>query len=263
MKPRILITNDDGIFAEGLRHVWQALFAHCDISIIAPESEQSGVGLGITFRQPLMVGKVRWEKETAAWKVNGTPADCVRLGLSTILDQPPDLIISGINRGSNSGRNLLYSGTVGGVVEGALRGIPGIALSCVDFTSPNYEEVTPYILPLIQELIAHPLPSGTFLNINFPHCSPIHGIKLARQGMGYWIEDISERKHPEGHPYYWMGGKWVEVAEEENSDVYLLRQGYGAAVPVNVNEMTDHGVLKQRKERFDGRFKKHLINEPL
>ena len=231
----------------------QALIDQCDITIIAPESEKSGVGLAITFREPLMISKVRWD-QTEAWKVNGTPADCVRLGLSTILEQPPDLIVSGINRGSNSGRNLLYSGTVGGVIEGALRGIPGIALSCVDFTAPNYSQVTPYILPLIQELISHPLPAGTFLNINFPQHSPVRGIKLARQGMGYWIEDISQRTHPEGHPYYWMGGKWVEVAEEQNSDVYLLEQGYAAAVPVNVNEMTDHGFLKQHKERFDGRF---------
>lgn len=256
MKPRILVTNDDGIFAEGLRHLWETLADHYDVAIIAPESEQSGVGLAVTFRQPLIVAKVRWEKGVSAWKVNGTPADCVRLGLSTLLNQVPDLIVSGINRGSNSGRNLLYSGTVGGVVEGALRGIPGIALSCCDFVSPNYHEVTPYILPMIQDLIAHPLPSGTFLNVNFPLTSPVRGIKLARQGMGYWIEDITQRTHPEGHPYYWMGGKWVEVAEEENSDVYLLQQGFAAAVPVNVNEMTDHAVLKQHKERFDHRFNK-------
>lgn len=114
-KPRILLTNDDGISAPGLKHLWQALSDIADLSIIAPATEKSGVGLSITIREPLQIQSVDWEKGTPAWKVNGTPADCVRLGLSVILKDRPDLIVSGINRGANSGRNVLYSGTIQGL----------------------------------------------------------------------------------------------------------------------------------------------------
>lgn len=253
-KPNILITNDDGIYAPGLRYLWAMLVDYANVFIIAPEIEQSGMGLAITLRQPLLSQAVEWEKQTPAWKVNGTPADCVRLGISVLLNQPPDLIVSGINRGANLGRNILYSGTVGGVIEGALRNIPGVAFSCADFQSPDYKAVEHFILPIAEQLIEHPLPKGTFLNVNFPATTPIRGVKLARQGMGYWIESIQERVHPEGHPYYWLGGKWVNEIEHEESDVYLLEQGYGAAVPIHVNEWTDHHFLNNHKERFDRLF---------
>jgi len=114
--------------------------------------------------------------------------------------------------------------------------------------------VEPYIFPLIAHLLEHPLPKGTFLNVNFPDTDPIRGIKLARHGMGYWLESISERLHPEGHLYYWLGGKWAEHPEEEDSDVRLLEQGYAAAVPINLNTVTDHSVLTHHKERFDKIF---------
>lgn len=257
-KPRILITNDDGIYAPGLRHLWAMLVDHADVSIIAPESEQSGKGLAITLRRPLLSEIVPWDKGTQAWQVNGTPADCVRLGVSTLLDEQPDLIVSGINRGANAGRNIFYSGTVGGVIEGALRNVPGIAFSCFDFQSPDYKAVEHFVLPLVEQILEHPLPQGTFLNVNFPQETPVRGIKLARQGMGYWIESISKRLHPEGHPYYWLGGKWLDHPEHEESDVYLLQQGYAAVVPINVNEMTDHHALKNHKERFDRFFSDRL-----
>jgi len=253
-KPFILITNDDGIYALGLRHLWATLVDYADLAIIAPEIEQSGMGLAITLRRPLLSEPVSWDKNTPAWKVNGTPADCVRLGLSVLLKNKPDMIVSGINRGSNPGRNILYSGTVGGVIEGALRNVPGIAFSCADFQSPNYKAIEHFIVPLIEQLFEHPLPNGTFLNVNFPEAVPARGIKLARQGMGYWIESTEQRLHPEGHPYYWLGGKWVDHQEHEESDVYLLQQGYAAAVPIHVSEWTDHHFLNNHKERFDRHF---------
>lgn len=250
-KPKILITNDDGIHAPGLRHLWEALSGFADLTIIAPASEKSGVGLGITIRDPIQIQAVDWDSGTTAWKVTGTPADCVRMGISVILDSPPDLIVSGINRGSNAGRNALYSGTVGGVIEGILRNIPGIAFSCVDLTRPNYKQTQPLILPLIRHCLLHPLPKGTLLNVNFPDVPTILGIKLARQGRGFWIEDPDKRLHPEGHSYYWMGGKWQSHDEDEESDVHLLKQGYAAAVPIHVSELTDLSHFHQHKERFN------------
>ena len=255
-KPRILITNDDGIYAPGLKHLWSGLVNKADISIVAPESEQSGMSLALTLRQPLLLQTVEWDKGTKAWKINGTPADCVRLGLSTLLDHQPDLIVSGINRGANLGRNILYSGTIGGVIEGALRNVPGIAFSCFNLQNPDYKAVEDLIWPVVQHLLDNPLPKGTFLNVNFPEANPIRGIKLARQGMSYWIESISQRVHPEGHPYYWLGGKWLDHPEHEESDVSLLQQGYAAAVPINVNKLTDYFVLKNHKGHFDQVFSK-------
>jgi 5'-nucleotidase len=253
-KPRILITNDDGIHAPGLRHLWKALSEVGDLSIIAPATEKSAVGLGITIREPLQILPVDWEGKTPAWKVNGTPADCVRLGLSIILKEKPDLIVSGINRGSNSGRNVLYSGTIGGVIEGTLRSVPGIAFSCADFENPDYLLTHPHVGTLVEHILAHPLPKGTLLNVNFPATPMIKGVKLARQGKGYWIEDPLERLHPEGHAYYWLGGKWAEHDEHDESDVALLNQGYAAAVPIHVDEMTDMELFRSRKEHFDSHF---------
>ena len=138
-KPKILITNDDGIFAPGLRSLWQALVDYADVSIVAPTDDTSGAGAGITIKTPLRVDVVPWENGTRAWKVNGKPADCVKLALGTILTEKPDLIVSGINRGSNSGRTVFCSGTVGGVIEGALRKIPGIAfLACALFVAAAF-----------------------------------------------------------------------------------------------------------------------------
>jgi 5'-nucleotidase len=250
-KPKILITNDDGIDAPGLKCLWEALFDVAELYIIAPATEKSGVGLGITIRDPIHIQPVQWEKGTNAWKINGTPADCVRMSMSVILNSPPDLIVSGINRGANSGRNVLYSGTIGGVIEGALRNVPGIAFSCVDFIDPDYKKVQHFIYPIVRYLIESPLPLGTLLNVNFPDVKNIRGMKLARQGKGYWIEDPDHRVHPEGHSYFWHGGKWDEHEEDAESDVYLLKQGFATAVPIHISELTDLKFFHERKSHFN------------
>ena len=254
-KPRILLINDDGIEAPGLRHLWEALVDVADLSIVAPASEKSGAGMAITIREPIHIQQVRWEKGTPAWKVTGTPADCVRMSLSVLLDSPPDLIVSGINRGANSGRNILYSGTIGGVIEGVLRNVPGIAFSCVDFINPDYKKSQPLIYPLVKHFLEHPMPKGTLLNVNFPDTQEIQGIRLARHGMGFWIEDPDRRVHPEGHSYFWHGGKWFEHDEDKESDVHLLRQGFATAVPLHVNELTDLKMFQERKAQFNTLFK--------
>lgn len=253
-KLKILITNDDGISAPGLRHLWEALVDIAELYIIAPAIEQSGMGLAITTRDPLQIQSVQWERETKAWKVSGTPADCVRMGMSVILDLVPDLIVSGINRGSNSGRNVLYSGTIGGVIEGALRGIPGIAFSCVDFMNPDYIKTLRFIVPLVKHVVEFPLPHGSILNVNFPDTEEILGIKMARQGKSLWVENPDARVNPEGYPYYWLGGKWQDHPEEEDSDVHLLKQGFAAAVPIHVSELTDLNHFHESKEHFNQVF---------
>lgn len=253
-KYKILITNDDGIEAPGLRYLWETLVDFAELYIVAPSSEKSGVGLSITIRDPIHIQPVNWDKGTKAWKITGTPADCIRMGMSVILNSPPDLIVSGINRGSNSGRNVLYSGTIGGVIEGALRNVPGIAFSCVDFMNPDYEKAQHFICPIIKHLIENPLPQGTVLNVNFPDVQEIKGLKLARQGKGYWIEDPEQRVHPEGHSYFWHGGKWKDHEEHEESDVHLLKQGFATAVPIHISELTDNQFFSEAKKHFNALF---------
>lgn len=249
-KPKILLTNDDGIDAPGIRALWEALCEIGDLTIIAPAAEQSGMGLAATFRHPLHVTRVPWEKSARAWKISGTPADCVRLGLSVLLDFKPDLLVSGMNRGDNSGRNVLYSGTIGGVIEGIFRNVPGIAFSCGNFDEPDYESAKDYVRKISAHVLQTPLPKGTFLNVNFPPTSSMRGIKLARQGQGLWMENPQERTHPEGHTYYWLGGKWQEHEEHDESDVYWLQRGYATAVPIHANEMTDHAYYGAFKAHF-------------
>lgn len=255
-RPFLLITNDDGILAPGLKHLWQAVHDIADVVIVAPHYERSGSGLSITWTKPLHIKPVSWDlhseipsKPTPVWSLNGTPTDCVKMALSVLLDRKPDLIISGVNRGSNAGRTVLYSGTVGAIIEGALKNIPGIAFSFSDFEVPPVSTTKKTIVSLIHHLLKHPLPFGTFLNVNFPcNCkNGAKGFRIAKQGKGYWIEAPEKRIHPEGDPYYWLGGKWHSFEEDPESDVALLEQGYIAGVPIHVSQLTDETAYLEHK----------------
>ncbi len=256
-RPYLLLTNDDGIHAPGLRHLWEALHEFADIAIVAPASEKSGSGTSITWTQPLHLHPVHWELETKAWSLNGTPADCVKMALSVVLERKPDMVISGVNRGSNSGRTVLYSGTVGGVIEAAYKDIPGIAFSFSDFEVPPIATTKEYFFPLISHFLNHPLPRGSILNVNFPYnCKEIiNGFKMTSQGKGRWIEAPERRTHPEGKPYYWLGGKWATHSEEDpNSDVTWLEKGFITAAPIHVGELTDHYAITHYKNAFEEKF---------
>lgn len=262
MRPFLLITNDDGIHAPGIKHLWQAVHEFADVVIVAPHAEKSGCGLSITWTKPLHIRPVLWEKNASAWSLNGTPADCVKMALAVILERKPDMIISGINRGSNSGRTVLYSGTIGGVIEGSLKGIPGIAFSFSDFEEPPLSSTKKYIYPIIKYFIENPFPTGTLLNVNFPYNAKdrISGIRVARQGKSYWQEAPDRRIHPEGAPYYWLGGAWGSVDEEPHTDVALLDQGYIAIAPIHVAELT----CQKSYEKFKNFSEKDLkIEEPV
>ena len=253
-RPYILITNDDGIHASGLRHLWHAIKDHADVAIVAPQTEKSGSGLSITYMRPLIVQEVPWE--TKAWCVNGTPADCVKMALSVLLEKKPDMIISGINCGSNAGRTVLYSGTIGGVIEGILKDIPGIAFSFSDIVDPPLECTKKFIYPLIEHFLENPLPRGTLLNVNFPLNAKekMLGFKMAKQGKGCWLESPDKRAHPQGMPYYWLGGGWVSNVEAVDSDVHWLNEGYVTGVPIHVMELTDLDALETHQSQVEKKF---------
>lgn len=256
MKPQILIINDDGIHAPGIRHLWNALKDHAEVTIVAPAHEQSAVGVSITVRQPLRVHEVEWPEKGRAFALNGTPADCVKMALGVILKKKPDLIVSGINRGTNAGRNVFYSGTVGGTIEGVMNSVPGVAFSCYDFFDPDYAAAEKFIPVIVKEVLENPMPKGTLLNVNFPEKKyAVKGFKLARQGMQYWGADPDERIHPaEKHSYYWLGSKLAMFDEHEDSDIAWLAKGYMTAVPVHVGELTDHSHIESRKHHFEKLF---------
>jgi len=256
---KILLTNDDGIESIGLRALWESLKDEGALLwIVAPSREVSGAGLGVTMTQSLKVEPVHIYPGTPSWKIWGTPADCVKLALSVLLDFSPDFIVSGINHGSNAGRNVLYSGTVGGVIEGALRGIPGVAFS---YASPTRTLLFPHIKPFIPQIINYmkdyPLISGSFLNVNFPNIDEreVKGLKMAKQGRSYWMEAPKYGgKAGDGSSEYWMGGMHVSYSEHEHSDIALLAQGYITAVPIYVDELTDLHYFSENRDVFEQRF---------
>ena len=259
-RPKILITNDDSIHAPGIKYLWKALKEYADLTIVAPKTEQSGVGLGITITTALHIQKISWGEETPAWSVSGTPADCIKIAASVLLENPPDLIVSGINRGTNSGRNVLYSGTIGGVIEGILRGIPGIAFSSYDFHNTEYAAFVPYIPNIVDFTLKNPLPTGTLLNVNFPSQekkTEINGIKLTRQGKQYWLED--PLCYHEALSTYKLGAKLKSFEEADDSDIYWLDRGYIACVPVHVDELTDWRYINAEKIQFEQLFSEKLL----
>lgn len=263
-KPFILICNDDGVHAPGIKHLWHSLKDWADVVVVAPDREQSAVGLSITLRQPLTIEKISWDHSSRVYAINGTPADSVKLALSVILDRKPDLIVSGINRGSNAGRNVLYSGTVAATIEGTMKNIPSIAFSCADYHAyPNFETVQEYIPSIVNHVLENPLPPGVLLNINFPqkHCE-IKGIKLTHQGLEYWAENPDQRDHPaEQKSYYWLGAELKQFAEDEGSDVCWLRKGYITAVPIQIHQLTDYKHLNAARDHFESAFS-NLVKAP-
>lgn len=257
-RPHILLCNDDGIKAPGLMSLWRALKEAdiCDLTVIAPTVERSGTGVAITWDRPMRIQEAKWYDGTPSWSVDGTPADCIKMGLRVILKTPPDFIFSGINAGSNAGRNVLHSGTVGAVIEGVFRGIPGAAISCEDVKQPNFHVAEKHMGTLLEYLLLHPLPPGCFLNINYPQVAEeeVKGFKLTRQGKGRWTENPSlHSKDEEGHSY-WLGGVLEVIPEEEESDMNWLQQGYMTAVPINVHELTEMREWERRKESFESFF---------
>ncbi|MCH9610778.1 MAG: 5'-nucleotidase SurE [Chlamydiales bacterium] len=257
-RPLLLLTNDDGLYAPGISTLWKAIAEadFADIAIVAPTVERSGCGVSITWDRPIHIQKVEWENGIPAWAIDGAPADCVKLGVRILLDREPDLIVSGINAGSNAGRNVLHSGTIGAVVEGLFQGIPGIALSCEDGKKPNFHVARKYVADVIRYVLEQPQPEGTFLNVNFPHAAQeeVKGFKLTRQGKGRWSEQPKmHRDHEEGSSW-WIGGKPQELDEDKDCDIAWMRQGYMVATPLHMHELTDHAVFEKRKESFENYF---------
>jgi 5'-nucleotidase len=245
-KPLILVTNDDGITAPGIRNLVAAMQELGEIIIVAPDSPQSGMGHAITINRPLRLDEVDLYGDIKAYQCSGTPVDCVKLAVDIVLEKRPDLLVSGINHGSNSSINVIYSGTMSAAVEGAIEGIPSIGFSLCDYSyQANFREVLPHVKRIAENVLEHGLPTGTLLNVNFPKAeksSDIKGIKICRQAQARWKENFVGRVDPGGRNYYWLTGKFVSDDKGEDTDEWALRNQFVSVVPVQFDLTAHHQI---------------------
>lgn len=256
MAIKILVTNDDGIHAEGIQRLSQVLFESgaCSLTIIAPDHERSAVGHAITMHRPLRVEPAHFLHNPAliGWAVNGTPSDCVKLAVEALLEEKPDMIISGINRGSNLGTDVLYSGTVSAAVEGIILGIPSVAVSLTgEGSSEDFAFAAEFVRDFIPHLCEEGLPAGTLLNINVPSGrGAIKGTRVTRLGTMRYRNSFDRRTDPRGMSYYWLAGELVKGEEEENSDVQAVRDGFISITPVHF-DLTNDAIIPELEKMVD------------
>lgn len=252
---KLLISNDDGISALGIRTLANTLVeAGHEVSVVCPDQERSATGHGLTLHHPIRAEEVTtiFHPAVHAWACSGTPADCVKLALWALLDSPPDLVLSGINHGSNLGTDVLYSGTVSAAMEGVIEGIPSVAFSLTSHTSKEFEVAANFARSLVTQLEKHPLPELLLLNVNVPAVPPeaIAGVMITRQGIRRYIDVFEKRVDPRGKTYYWLSGEALledveaasELADLVPTDVQATRENYITITPLQYNLTSVPGI---------------------
>ncbi|KAF2515969.1 5'/3'-nucleotidase SurE [Flavobacterium foetidum] len=247
-KPLILVTNDDGILAPGIRTLISIMETIGDVIVVAPDKPQSAMGHAITLNNTLFLDKISKEGDVIEeYSCSGTPVDCVKLAVNEILKRKPDLCVSGINHGSNSSINVIYSGTMSAAVEAGIEGIQAIGFSLLDFDwNADFEPIKSYVKKIAVETLNNKLPPGVVLNVNFPKLqeNEIKGIKVCRQAKAYYAQKFEKRQTPFGKDYYWLAGKFVNEDQGEDTDEWALENGYISVVPVQF-DLTAHHTMQQ------------------
>lgn len=245
-KPLILITNDDGITAPGIRALIEVMKELGDVVVVAPDSPQSGMGHAITINSMLHLERVYIDDgEQKEYSCSGTPADCVKLAVREILNRKPDLCVSGINHGSNSSINVIYSGTMSAALEAGIEGIPAIGFSLLDYNyNANFEVAKKYAKTIVKNALENGIPEQVVLNVNFPNLpeKEMKGIKVCRQARANWEEEFDKRQSPQGKDYYWLTGKFVNLDHGEDTDEWALNNGYISVVPVQFDLTAHHAI---------------------
>ena len=244
----ILITNDDGISAPGLKALIAVMAEIGDIVVVAPDTPQSAMGHAITINSTLYLNKISKENDPfLEYSCSGTPVDCVKLAVNEILKRKPDLCVSSVNHGSNSSINVIYSGTMSAAVEAGIEGIPAIGFSLLDYDwNANFDNIKSFIRKISLEVLENGLPEGVVLNVNFPKLEEkeIKGIRICRQAKAIWVEKFDKRKTPQGRDYYWLAGEFVNQDKGEDTDEWALHNGYISVVPVQF-DLTAHHAVQQ------------------
>ncbi len=245
-QPIILVTNDDSISAPGIKALREVAAEFGTVIVVAPDKPQSGMGHAITINQMIRVNKTNYHQGCAEYAISGTPVDCVKMAVNYLLPTKPDLIVSGINHGSNASVNVIYSGTMSAAVEGAMEGIPSIGFSLLDYSvEADFEPSKPFIRTIIAAALKKGLPDGVCLNVNIPKLPSelLRGIKVCRQANGNWVETFEERQDPYGKPYYWLAGEFTNYEPDAtDTDLYALDNGYISVVPIQF-DLTAHKDL--------------------
>ncbi|MCA0234638.1 MAG: 5'/3'-nucleotidase SurE [Bacteroidetes bacterium] len=247
-KPLILVSNDDGITSLGIRTLVEVMQELGEVVVVAPDSPQSGMGHAITIGEPLRLHATPIFENVKAYECSGTPADCVKLGKHYVLkDRTPDLVVSGINHGSNTSISVLYSGTMSAAIEGAIEGIPSIGFSLCDFAADaDFSHVKPFIKQIASNVLTNGLPKGVALNVNFPKKSDetLKGVRICRQTNGKWQEEFDKRKDPHGRSYFWLSGNFVNFdAGQEDTCEWALENNYVSVVPCQY-DLTAYETMK-------------------
>lgn len=245
-KPLILVTNDDGITAPGMKALIEVMKELGDVVVVAPDKPQSGMGHAITINSTLRINKSNYHNVKEEYSCSGTPVDCVKIAVNKILNRKPDLCVSGINHGSNVSISVIYSGTMSAAVEGAIESIPSVGFSLCDYSiDADFTSAKTIAKTIAQNVLKNGLMPNTCLNVNIPplHINELKGIKVCRQARANWIEELDERKDPSGNSYYWLTGKFQNFETASNdTDVWALDNGYVSVVPVQF-DMTAHQAI--------------------
>ncbi|MBL7900857.1 MAG: 5'/3'-nucleotidase SurE [Bacteroidia bacterium] len=241
-RPLILVSNDDGITSPGITALIEEMKTLGEVIVVAPDKPQSAMGHAITINEPIRLMKVDLHEGVEAWQCTGTPVDCVKIAIDKLLTRKPDLMVSGINHGSNSSINVIYSGTMSAAVEAAIDGMKSIGFSLSDYSwDADFSPVRPIVRKIAKATLENDLPYGTLLNVNIPKPDDgnIKGIRVCRQAVAKWKEDFDQRTDPFGRTYYWMTGKFVNMDHGQDTDEWALSNGYVSVVPT-MFDLTDH-----------------------
>lgn len=254
MKPTILITNDDGVTAPGLRSLVEAAMEFGEVIVVAPDGPQSGMGHAITIGKPLRLDKVDVFDDLGipAYQSSGTPVDCVKLATDVILKKKPDICLSGINHGSNASINIIYSGTMSAALEASIEGIPSAGFSLLDFNfDADFSVSKKVVAMVVKRMLNETLPAHFLLNVNIPKVdiSRFKGLRICRQADASWSENFEKRVDPRGRNYYWMTGKFLNKDRGEDTDIEALQTGYASVVPVSI-DFTDMYLKKWLEQKY-------------
>lgn len=252
-RPKILITNDDGIYSSGIYALWEALSEIGDVNVVAPRDEKSAASHSITINNFLRVEYIKRDKFFSGWSINGTPADCAKIAIKQILKDKPDLLVSGINLGSNLGNNIMYSGTIAAATEGSILNVPSIAISLDSHNVKDWSGAKVVAKDISKYVLNNGLPKGTILNVNVPNCNPnkIKGIKITRQGNQYFEDQFEKRVDTSGREYFWIKGKIIDGDNSVKFDGKAVSMNYASVTPISFN-FTDNSYIDELENSFGG-----------